>query len=1301
MSGLTIGSFSFPLVLSVLFVGSSQINYLLFHTLVELFTVGIGILTFILAWYAHPFSRNGFLLVLGTGYLWISALDLVHAITYDGLGLIPDHAAAVTIEYWIIARFFEAILLVFAPFALQRSPSSRKVLLLFALLFSIGLALPIWGWFPVCFVPGVGLTAFKIYSEYLIIGLMVIALIHLQVRQEGLSRKSLQLTSWAILSTIGAELCFTAYVGLFDLANLLGHVFKFFSFWFLFMAIVRTGLQQPFRLMARNSSTYDAVPNPLVVVDSQGVIRQANRSAYQLSGMGSTELIGKSCHEVFHDSSIGSAKCAICRAIAAGERVSSIEVPFRSGKWFEFALTPIRASRWDLEGLVHFRREITKRKELERELRGLNQVLQERITKRTEALNQEVEERRNAEKVANYNERRFRSLFEHMGNGVAIFNAIDGAKDFLIVDFNRAAEEIAQVKRSEVLGQRLTQAFPGINDSGLLEIFSLVHQTGVEAHHPESLYQDEKRYLWVENDIYKLPSGEVVAIFSDKTEQKLAELSLQESEERFRQLAEHIKEVFWIHDALDGQLVYVSPAYEDIWGRSVKSLLSSPEEWIESIHSDDRERVRGALGNNLAEYDELYRIVRPDGGIRWIQDRGFPIFSREGELIRVAGFASDVTQMKEDAVALERAKVEADRANRAKSSFLASMSHEIRSPMNAVIGMTDLLLTTSVDDDQRRYLEIVHNSSHSLLGLLNDLLDFSKIEAGKVVLDKIDFDPQELMEQACETHSVLAAEKGLDIWLNIDPVVPMVLEGDPGRLRQILVNMIGNAVKFTHQGEITVSMRLMDEKPPWDGLTVSEYSEPVMVEFSVSDTGIGISEKELTGIFDPFVQTRGSSGDPIAGTGLGLAICQNLSQLMGGRTWAESVQGEGSRFSFSVCLGVFPSAPLEAYFTRQMAIPERKILVVVPSEIGRHSIYRILSVGGATVKRVASVDESLDCIGVGDHWDLLIIDETVLQEGKEWNRLREGIRQGDGKILLLCRTGDEPRFRDEIDATFYKPIRRLNFIEVLNGLIGQVGESVGELLLEESVDIGRGRGSLRVLVVDDNVNNRILVTEILKRAGHTSVEAREGREAISCLEKEPFDIVLIDNRMPVLNGVQATRIIRSGRVKGIDSAIPIICVTANVMPDDRRGYSAVGMDGVIAKPFSAGELLSSIWWTIDRKRVEAESPQREGIGKRKESVLIAGSDPDLHKRRLEFVAGLGERLDRIKVECGGGDREQLRELIGGLRQEASEVQAELLQRALFRVLIAVRSEDGDRIDQALRQLKREVEKLRRFVNSQG
>lgn len=383
-----------PLLLSVLLVYLSFDYFLLFHTLAEFFAIIIAIIMFVVVWEMYPFTRNNFLMFLGTGYFWIAMLDLLHSFLYEGMNILPVAGGNYSTQLWILSRYSEALLLLSAPLFMTRPFYKKPSFVFFGLVAGFISALVLSGNFPDCFIEGKGLTKFKIYSEYIIIGILAIAVYHLFTRRAYIEKNIMCLMIASIILTMGAELALTYYVSVFGLSNIIGHIFKLFSFWLIFTAVIRITLQEPFAVMARSSSTYDAVPDITIIVDANQIIRSANREALRFASIAEVDLLGKHCHDIFHPSYLTVDQCQICQSIKSGRSLVAIGVEFPAiQKWFDFSLSPIIAFD-SLKGTVQVMRDITVHKKSEQELAKYRNDLEKMVKKRTYELsvvNKELE----------------------------------------------------------------------------------------------------------------------------------------------------------------------------------------------------------------------------------------------------------------------------------------------------------------------------------------------------------------------------------------------------------------------------------------------------------------------------------------------------------------------------------------------------------------------------------------------------------------------------------------------------------------------------------------------------------------------------------------------------------------------------------------------------------------------------------------------------------------------------------------------------------------------------------------------
>ncbi len=570
----------------------------------------------------------------------------------------------------------------------------------------------------------------------------------------------------------------------------------------------------------------------------------------------------------------------------------------------------------------------------------------------------------------------------------------------------------------------------------------------------------------------------------------------------------------------------------------------------------------------------------------WASTTKLPLRDEQGRIVGTFGISRDITQQKEASEELRRAKEAAEDASRAKSDFLANMSHEIRTPMNAIIGMTELVIDTELTASQRDYLKMVRESGESLLSLINDILDFSKIEAGKLDLD---FTPLELREGLGDTMKSLALRahsKGLELACQIPPQVPERLMGDVGRLRQIVVNLVGNAIKFTEAGEVVLHVELQ-----------SQSDDEVVLHFSVSDTGIGIPEEKLSAIFDAFEQVDSSTTRRYGGTGLGLAISSKLVQLMGGRIWVESEIGRGSTFHFTVRFGLAGEA-VQAAIARPTIVQDTRVLVVDDNATNRLILDEMLRNWGMDPTVVEGGRQALGLLRKaresGEPFRLILSDANMPE--MDGFSLAEAVgqdRELSNTIIMMLTSGDRPGDisrceRLGIASYLLKPIKQS---ELFDAIVLALGVTTPE---DEGIDrlatepLSRLR-PLQVLLAEDSLINQKLAVGLLEKHGHTVFVANHGREAMAALESRDFDLVLMDVQMPELDGYEATAVIRA-REEQTGTHIPIIAMTAHAMKGDRERCLEAGMDDYVAKPVRAKQLFETIESVLSRDTLPARPP---------------------------------------------------------------------------------------------------------------
>ncbi len=640
-------------------------------------------------------------------------------------------------------------------------------------------------------------------------------------------------------------------------------------------------------------------------------------------------------------------------------------------------------------------------------------------------------------------------------------------------------------------------------------------------------------------------------------------------------LMEHIPDNIYFKDR-ESRFIRINRAAAEWYGLEDPAAVVGKSDFdlftathAQPAYDDEQDIIR--TGKPLLHKEE--KETWPDGRETWVDTSKLPLRDHQGNILGTFGISRDITDRKIAERALRAAKEAAEQANRAKSDFVANMSHEIRTPMNAIIGLAELLLDTPLNRSQREYAATILESGDVLLALLNDILDFSKIEAGKVELDAEPFELRESIGVTMKSLAVRAHRKELELAYHIALEIPDVLIADFGRLRQVLVNLVGNAVKFTDQGEVVLRIDLERGTPAGP-----------LLRFEVSDTGIGIPADRLGKIFEEFEQVDKSTTRRFGGTGLGLTIASRLVSLMGGQLQVQSELGRGTQFSFSIVLPVAPDVAAVVRRPRSAVLRGVRVLIVDDNATNRRILFDVLCNWEIDATAVGSAAEALPELELAARenraYRLMLSDVHMPQmDGFDLaQRIREHADLRETIIMMLTsgtRPEDATRCRElNIAANLSKPIKQSELLDAITLCLH--GEVVAEVSAHTPpAESPRPARVLRILLAEDSLVNQQLALGVLQKWGHAVRVANDGEEALAAWQSGDFDLVLMDIEMPHLDGFQATQAIRAQELPS-GRHVPIIAMTAHAMKGDRERCLIAGMDGYVAKPVRQKELLEAL-----------------------------------------------------------------------------------------------------------------------------
>ncbi|WP_282342039.1 hybrid sensor histidine kinase/response regulator [Pseudomonas sp. PS02288] len=966
-----------------------------------------------------------------------------------------------------------------------------------------------------------------------------------------------------------------------------------------------------------------------------GTITSWNPGAEHLFGYTQDDVLGFKVADLIVPSDRDQGEADILEHIVSDQRVESFDTQCRrkDGNLRDISVTvsPIQNGKGQIIGVSKTVRDVTARKAYEAHLQSINLQLETEVVKRTRDLMSSLETTR--------------GILDTATTPIITVDSFG-----IIRSCNPATEKTFGYVTEELIGRNVSILMPerfAAKHDQYLESFRRVDDRAIGINREiEAMRRDGSVFpVQISLGVMVL-EGErmVVGILSDLTEQQRQRDVLTQMRDHFALATDAAELGIWSLELPSRSLEWNDRMFK-IYGHplSLREQGLSYEHWRMRVHPDDLAEVEAkfeAVIEGAGLYDPIFRVVHANGQIRFVQAAARVSCDPQGNPVRVTGINIDITHERELQADLLIAKELADSASAAKSSFLANMSHEIRTPMNAVLGMLLLARQTELTERQRDYLDKAQGAAKALLGLLNDILDYSKVEAGKLELEQHAFAVESLMQDLAAVLAGNLGEKDVEVVFDIDTSLPAALVGDRLRLQQILINLAGNALKFTEHGQVMISLRMLERR---------EASVRIRVE--VRDSGIGITPGQLARIFDSFTQAEASTTRRFGGTGLGLFICRHLVELMGGKLHVESDPGQGSNFWFELELPVDEDQTLRDSFPTLQ--PHLRVLIVDDNSISGLSLKQTIESIGWNAELVdgalRAVGKIVAAVNEGKPFDLVLMDWRMPEvDGVAAAKLVQSLSGDQSSPVIIMITaygrGTLATLKENHAAPFAsfltKPLTPQQLItaiaEALNGESGNKGSAL-------ELTLGSRLVGLRILVVEDNPVNRQVAEELLSKEGAAVELARDGAEGAQAVVTKPdhFDLVLMDMQMPVVDGPEATRWIRA--TSGFEN-LPIIAMTANASEMDKRACIEAGMNAHVPKPFDMEVLVSTILQQLhhetERRKQIVNEQTTDSLLENRKAIL----------RRFSGNEGLVQRL----LDSFGS---QMESLIAQLREQANDLNA--------------------------------------------
>ncbi len=887
-----------------------------------------------------------------------------------------------------------------------------------------------------------------------------------------------------------------------------------------------------------------------------------------------------------------------------------------------------------------------------------------------------------------------------------------------VIAWNRAIEEMTGIKAQDMIGKgNYEYALPFYGERRPI-VIDLVTTPQKELEEKYSSIKMEDNVLIGETYVTHLKGGGVylsatasalhdsqgnlagaIEVIRDLTDRKRAEEALKKSEQLYRGVIDTSIDAFYRAD-MAGNLVLASPSGAQMLGYdSVQDMIGL--NLLRDIYAnpEDRGPLLAAIRKDGFVKDFETIIKRRDGSPVVVLVNSHAYYDENGNMQGIEGFLRDFSERKHMEEDLRLAKEAADSASQAKSAFLAMMSHEIRTPMNAIIGMSGLLMDTPLNPEQREYADLIRNSSDALLTIINDILDFSKIEAGKMELENQPFELRTCVESALDIVATRASEKRLDLACIIEDDVPAAIIGDVTRLRQICLNLLTNAVKFTEHGEVVLSVNI-DEKMENKEISSNPSAPVICLQFTVRDTGIGIAPDQQSELFHSFSQLDTSIARKYGGTGLGLAISKRLCEMMGGRIWAESQPGEGSTFHFTIRTQPAPDFQVQASIVgEQPQLRGKRVLIVDDNATNRLILIRQTQRWGMLSRDTTSPLEALEWITRGDPFDLAILDMTMPEmDGLTLaGKIREHYEAHALPIVLASSIGKREAARDDLAITAFlqKPLRQSQLYDTLATIFAPADEIRASVITTPEVQADAEMAKylpLRILLAEDNNANQKVAVRLLAQKGYRADIASNGIEVIQALERQTYDVILMDVQMPEMDGLEASRRICARWPR--EQRPRIIAMTANAMQGDREMCLTAGMDDYISKPVRLNELAAALSHCSTKGQKEEVTPAASVLDESVINDLMkeTGNDYGFLNELIDtFLTDAPKMLEQMRSTLSAKNVDEFRRTAHSLKSNSANLGVTTVANLAREVEQIARTGTLDGVAERLPNLERETE----------